>query len=83
MLPPATRRLDSALDTGTPVLRRAIGLADRLGDALAAVERLASDPLTLDALERLLATVQSVRPTLRYVAPSRRSATTSGSGRAT
>ena len=68
-LPEASRSLDSALDRGTPVLRRAGDLADRLKEALEAVDDLASDPLTLEALERLRATLDSGLPTLRYVVP--------------
>ena len=68
-LPEASRRLDSALDRGTPVLRRAGDLADRLEDALEAVDDLASDPLTREALERLRTALDSGLPTLRHVVP--------------
>jgi ABC-type transporter Mla subunit MlaD len=70
LLPLATRRLDSALDTGTPVLRRGAALAERLGVTLAAVEDLSADPLTRSALERLRATLASGLRTLRFVAPA-------------
>ena len=69
-LPEASRRLDSALDRGTPVLRRAAGLADDLEDALAAVEDLAADPLTRDALTRLRTALDTGLPTLRYLVPA-------------
>jgi virulence factor Mce-like protein len=68
-LPAAARGLDSALDRGTPVLRRARDLADRLEDALAAVEDLAADPLTRSALTRLRTALDTGLPTLRYVVP--------------
>ena len=51
------------------MLRRATGLAGDLGRTLAAVERLAADPLTLSTLRRLLATVESAKPTLEEIAP--------------
>jgi ABC-type transporter Mla subunit MlaD len=69
LLPLAARRLDSALDAGTPVLRRAVALAGRLRDSLEAVDELARDPLTGQALDGLLATVESAYPTLRYLVP--------------
>jgi virulence factor Mce-like protein len=68
-LPEASRRLDSALDRGTPVLRRAGDLADRLNDALEAVDDLASDPLTREALERLRTALDAGLPTLRHTVP--------------
>ena len=70
VLPLAARRLDSALDRGIPVLRRASDLADRLEEALGAVYDLASDGRTPDALERLGRAVDSLDPTLRYVVPA-------------
>jgi len=70
LLAPAMRRLDSALDRGTPVVRRTGGLAERLGATLAALRDVARDPLTRSALERLDATFQSALPTLRFVAPA-------------
>ena len=69
LLPTASRRLDSALDRGTPVLRRASALAERLEEALRAVDDLASDPLTTDALRRLRVALDTGLPTLRYVVP--------------
>jgi ABC-type transporter Mla subunit MlaD len=66
----AATRLDSALDRGIPVLRRASDLADRLEEALEAVDDLASDRGTPDVLRRLRATLDSLDPTLRYVVPA-------------
>ena len=70
LLSPAATRVHSALDRGIPVLRRASDLADRLEEALGAVEDLASDPRTVDSLKRLNSTVESLDPTLRYVVPA-------------
>jgi virulence factor Mce-like protein len=70
LLPIASERLHAALDTGTPVLRRAIALAGRLEGTLAAVERLSSDPLTRLTLERLLTALEHGLPTLRFAAPA-------------
>ncbi len=69
ILPTAARRLHSAIDRGIPVLRRAGALADRLEEALRAVDDLASDPLTLEALERLRTAAETGLPTLRYTVP--------------
>ena len=68
-LPTASRRLHSALQRGIPVLRRASDLADRLEAALAAVDDLASDPLTRDALARLRTALDRGLPTLQYTVP--------------
>jgi virulence factor Mce-like protein len=68
-LPTASRRLHSALQRGIPVLRRASDLADRLEEALGAVDDLASDPLTREALERLRTALDTGLPTLQYAVP--------------
>ena len=70
LLPEAARELDLALDTGTPVLRRAVGLADRLEETLRAVAVLSEDPVTSRVLERLLEALESLKPTLEYIAPA-------------
>jgi virulence factor Mce-like protein len=69
VLPSAAARLHSALRTGIPVLRRASKLSDRLRVALREVYLLASDPLTRSTLRRLRVAIDSLLPTLRYVAP--------------
>ena len=69
VLPTAAARLHSALRTGIPVLRRAGKLSDRLRTALREVYLLASDPLTRSTLRRLRVAIDSLMPTLRYVAP--------------
>jgi virulence factor Mce-like protein len=70
LLSPAATRLHSALDRGIPVLRRASDLAERLEDALGAVEDLSSDPRTPDALRRLRTLLDTADPLLRYVVPA-------------
>jgi hypothetical protein len=66
----AASDLHGAIQTGIPVVRRALGLSERLRTALAAVDTLASDPLVSGALDRLLATLQSALPTLRFAVPA-------------
>ena len=70
LLPRAADELDRALDVGTPVLRRAVGLAARLDDTLTAVAELSEDPATSDTLERLLRVLVSARPTVEFLAPA-------------
>jgi virulence factor Mce-like protein len=69
LLPTAAVRLDHAIDTGLPVLRRALTLADDLKATLGAVETLARDPSTTTALQKLDATLAVAGPLLDYVAP--------------
>jgi virulence factor Mce-like protein len=70
VLASAATDLHGAIRIGIPVVRRALGLSERLRDTLAAVDTLASDPLTRGALDRLLLTVRSALPTLRFVVPA-------------
>jgi ABC-type transporter Mla subunit MlaD len=70
VLASAATSLHSAIRTGIPVVRRALGLSDRLRKTLAAVDALASDPLTRGALDRLLLAVRSALPTVRFVVPA-------------
>jgi virulence factor Mce-like protein len=69
LLPSATLRLDRTIDTGVPVLRRSLSLADELKATLSAVERLSSDPLTRTTLRKLNTTLTSLQPSLEFVAP--------------
>jgi hypothetical protein len=69
VLPTAAARLHRALRTGIPVLRRASRLSDRLRTALHEVYLLSSDPLARSTLRRLRIALDSLLPTLRYVAP--------------
>jgi hypothetical protein len=70
LLPRAADELDRALDEGTPVLRRAVGLAARLEDTLAAVAELSEDPATSSTLVRLLRVLVSAKPTVEFLAPA-------------
>jgi hypothetical protein len=70
VLPSAARRLDRALDTGIPVLRRATALARRLETTLRAVESLSRDPATRATLRLLRSALLSARPTVDFLAPA-------------
>jgi virulence factor Mce-like protein len=69
LLPTATLRLDSAIDTGLPVLRRALTLADDLKATLGAVETLARDPATTTTLQKLDATLAIATPLVQFITP--------------
>jgi virulence factor Mce-like protein len=69
MLPAATRRVASALEAGTPTLRRAVSLADQLETTLDALRTLANDPATPGSVRKLTEVVTSLEPTLRFVNP--------------
>lgn len=69
VLDTAGERLHEALRVGIPVLRRTTALSGRLEDTLESVRELSSDPLTSTTLERLLATVNSAKPTVDFLAP--------------
>jgi virulence factor Mce-like protein len=69
LLPEAAADLDHAIDTGLPVLRRALTLADDLKDTLQAVETLARDPNTTTTLQKLDATLALAGPLVDYTAP--------------
>jgi virulence factor Mce-like protein len=66
----AATDLHEAVRVGIPVVRRALGLSERLRTTLEAVYQLASDPRTSGALDRLLLTLKSALPTLRFILPS-------------
>jgi hypothetical protein len=70
VLPTAAARLHSAIQRGLPVLRRTPDFADRTRQTLTALDALARDPATPDALRRLLATLQTAGPILDFIAPS-------------
>ena len=69
LLPVAATRLAAAVETGTPVLGRAIVLGDRLGETLEALDALFRNPATGGAVRKLTAVVASLGPTLRFVNP--------------
>src|SRR3954470_9906061 len=70
VLASAATDLHEAVRVGIPVVRRALGLSERLRTTLEAVYELASDPRTSGALDRLLLTLKSAVPTLRFILPS-------------
>ena len=70
VLASAATDLHEAIQVGIPVVRRALGLSERLEAALEAVRVLASDPQTRGALDRLLLTLRSALPTVRFVLPA-------------
>jgi hypothetical protein len=70
VLASASTDLHGAIQTGIPVVRRALKLSDRLNDTLEAVRVLASDPQTAGALDRLRLTLDSALPTVRFILPS-------------
>jgi virulence factor Mce-like protein len=62
--------LADALDYGTPVLRRAPALNERLASLLTELETFAEDPLVPRGIRRLTDTVRTLNPTLQYLAPA-------------
>ena len=70
VLASASTDLHEAIQTGIPVVRHALKLSDRLKNTLEAVRVLASDPQTRGALDRLLLTLQSALPTIRFILPA-------------
>ena len=69
LLPTATLRLDRAIDSGLPVLRRTLTLADELKATLQAVTDLSRDGSTTTTLQKLDATLRIARPLVEWVAP--------------
>jgi virulence factor Mce-like protein len=68
-LPSTAASLHRAVVTGIPVVRRAVALSDRLDDSLAALDKLAADPFTRGALDRLLPTADTGLALLRFTLP--------------
>jgi virulence factor Mce-like protein len=66
----AATDLHGAVRVGIPVVRHALGLSEELSTTLQAVYTLASDPRTGGALDRLLLTLRSALPTLRFILPA-------------
>lgn len=62
--------LEATEQTGTPILRRAPALNDRLASALAALETFAANRHTLPSLKLLTQTAQLLGPTVAYVKPA-------------
>jgi hypothetical protein len=61
--------INSALETGTPVLRRTPELNRLTGDVFKALDELAENPVTKLALKDLHVTFQVLRPLAEYLAP--------------
>jgi virulence factor Mce-like protein len=70
VLASAATDLHGAIRVGIPVVRRALGLSERLRTTLQAVDTLASDPRTSGTLDRLQLTLESALPTLRFISPA-------------
>ena len=62
--------LNEAVEVGTPVLRRSVPINAKLEDALAALNRLVSQPTTKVALTRLEETFDIAEPLAKWVVPA-------------
>jgi len=62
--------LADAVEVGTPTLRRMPALNRRLASLLQELERFAQDPMVPRGVKRLTETVQTLKPTLDYLAPA-------------
>jgi virulence factor Mce-like protein len=69
-LPTALPRLNAALRTGSPVLKRSPPLSERTADVFDALDDLAGDPNTLLALNDLATTTKIAQPLIAFVAPN-------------
>lgn len=72
LLPLAARRLDAAVRTTIPVLRRVPGLSTQLRSTLVALNRLARNPSSSGAIRKLTTTVTTLDGTLQTVLPAQR-----------
>jgi virulence factor Mce-like protein len=70
VLPQASTRLARAVEVGTPVLRRADSLADRLNGTMGALRTLLRDPATSGSVIALTSTLETTIPTLRFLNPA-------------
>lgn len=70
LLPSATARLDAALRTGTPVLKRTPDLARRLKATLASLGTLSRDPSAPGAVRKLTSTVTLLGDALDTLGPA-------------
>lgn len=68
-LRPTLPVLNSAIDVGTPVLRRSPALNRRLEGTLTQLRDLVQQPTTLLSLKRLEMTLDRAKPLARYMAP--------------
>jgi len=66
----AAPELADALEFGTPVLRRSPAFNERLASLLTELEAFAEDPLVPRGIRRLNETVDTLNPTLQFLAPT-------------
>jgi virulence factor Mce-like protein len=69
-LPRALPRLNAALRTGSPVLKRSPALSERTAKVFDALDDLAGDPNTLLALNDLARTTRVTQPLITFIAPN-------------
>ena len=69
VMPTALPRIDSALETGIPVVKRTPEINQELQATLGALEELAGDPKTIYALRGVTRIVDIVQPLIRFVGP--------------
>ena len=70
MLPQTTPVLADALEIGTRTLARTPAFNDDLADVFRALENFATDPLVPRGIQRLADTVDTLRPTVDFIAPA-------------
>jgi hypothetical protein len=68
-MPTALPRIDDALETGVPVVRRTPEVNQELQSTLQALEDVAGDPKTIYALRGITRIVDIVQPLIRFVGP--------------
>jgi ABC-type transporter Mla subunit MlaD len=69
VMPTALPRIDDALETGIPVVRRTPEVNEELQKTLGALEELAGDPKTIYALRGVTRIVDIVHPLIKFVGP--------------
>lgn len=62
--------LSAALRTGTPTLRRSIGLSKRTTSLLVSLQEFAEDPLVPRGVKKITEAVTVLRPTLEFLEPT-------------
>ncbi len=69
VMPTALPRIDDALETGIPVVKRSPEINEQLGKTMGALEELAADPKTIYALRGITRIVDIVHPLIRFAGP--------------
>jgi hypothetical protein len=69
VMPTALPRIDSALETGIPVIKRTPEVNVELQKTLGALQELGSDPRTIQALRGVTRLVDIVHPLIKFVGP--------------